>query len=174
MRDDFAHRLPLDRIRDGERLELVADETERQAIAERLGLQSLERLEAHVKLAREAAKIRAQGRLRASLEQSCIATGEPVAEHIDEPFEIVFLPEPDGERVEDEIELASEDCDVVFYEGGAIDLGTAIADTLALAVDPYPRSAGADAALRDAGVISETEAGPFAGLAKLIKGGDET
>jgi uncharacterized metal-binding protein YceD (DUF177 family) len=174
MRDDFAHRVPLDRIRDGERVELTADDTERQAIAERLGLRSLERLEAHVKLARDAAKIRAQGRLRASLEQSCIATGEPVAEHIDEPFEIVFLPEPGGESVEDEIELASEDCDVVFYEGGAIDLGTAIADTLALAVDPYPRSAGADAALRDAGVISEAEAGPFAGLAKLIKGGDET
>lgn len=174
MRDDFAHRLPLDRIRDGERVELTADETERQAIAERLGLQSLERLEAHVKLARDAAKIRAQGRLRASLEQSCIATGEPVAEHIDEPFEIIFLPEPGGEPVEDEIELASEDCDVVFYEGGAIDLGTAIADTLALAVDPYPRSAGADVALRDAGVISEAEAGPFAGLAKLMKGGGET
>ena len=48
-----------------------------------------------------------------------------------------------------------------------IDLGAAIADTLGLAIDPYPRSAGADAALKEAGVLSEAEAGPFAALAKL-------
>jgi hypothetical protein len=36
-----------------------------------------------------------------------------------------------------------------------------------LALDPYPRSAGADAALKEAGVLSEIEAGPFAALAKL-------
>jgi uncharacterized metal-binding protein YceD (DUF177 family) len=174
MRDPFAHRLPLDRIGDGERVELMADEAERRAIAERLGLRSLQRLEAHAKLARESGKVRAEGRVRASLEQDCIATGEPVAEHVDEPFEIVFLPEPSGGRADDEVELASEDCDVVFYEGGAIDLGTAVADTLALAINPYPRSSGADSALREAGVLSEAEAGPFAALAKLMKGGDET
>lgn len=174
MRDHFGHRIPLDRIGDGERVELVADDKERQAIANRLGLVSLERLEAHSTLRRESAAVRAEGRLRASLEQSCIATGEPVPEHIDEPFEIVFLPEPGDGRRDEEVELASEDCDVVFYEGGAIDLGTAIADTLALAVNPYPRSAGTEAALREAGVISEAEASPFAGLAKLMKGGDET
>lgn len=174
MRDDFGHRLLLDRIGDGERIELVADEDEREAIAKRLGLQSLERLDAHATLRRESDRVRAEGRIRAALEQSCIATGEAVPEHLDEAFEIVFVPEPgDGGR-EEEVELASQDCDVVFYEGGAIDLGTAIADTLALSVDPYPRSAGAEAALREAGVISETEAGPFAGLAKLMKGNDET
>ena len=62
---------------------------------------------------------------------------------------------------------------MVFYEGGAIDLGGAIADTLALSLDPYPRSAGADAALREAGVMSEEQASPFAILAKLRKS-DET
>jgi uncharacterized metal-binding protein YceD (DUF177 family) len=56
---------------------------------------------------------------------------------------------------------------VVFHDGTAIDLGSAIADTLALSLDPYPRSASAEAALRDAGVLSEEEAGPFAVLAKL-------
>ena len=69
--------------------------------------------------------------------------------------------------------LARGDCDVVFYDGGAIDLGGAIADTLALSLDPYPRSAGADAALREAGVMSEEQASPFAILAKLRKT-DET
>ena len=174
MEDDFGHRLVLDRIGDGDRVELVADESERGEIARRLGLQSLQRLEANATLNRERSGVRVEGRLRASLEQGCIATGEPVAEHLDEAFEVVFLPEPKEGARDEEVELGSKDCDVVFYEGGAIDLGTAIADTLALAMNPYPRSAGAEAALKEAGVISETEAGPFAALAKLMKGSDET
>ena len=58
----------------------------------------------------------------------------------------------------------------MFHDGAAIDLGSAVSDTLALALDPYPRSAAAEAALREAGVLSEEEAGPFAVLAKLKKG----
>jgi hypothetical protein len=42
-----------------------------------------------------------------------------------------------------------------------------VADELSLALDPYPRSAGAEDALRDAGVLSEEQAGPFAALAAL-------
>ena len=169
----FGHRLRVDAIRDGERIDLVADEPEREAVAERLRLDSLDRFEAHVTLEREGERIRAQGRIRAALEQSCVATGEPVAEHVDEPFEIIFLPEPQPGEADDEIELAEEDCDVVFYDGGTIDLGTALADTLALAMDPYPRSASAEAALKDAGVLTQDQAGPFAALAKLKKGGGE-
>jgi uncharacterized metal-binding protein YceD (DUF177 family) len=170
MSGNFGHRIGLDSIRDGDRIDLSADEPERAAVAERLRLRSLERLEAHVCLDREGAKVRAKGRIRAALEQSCVATGEPVPEHVDEPFEILFVPEPAAGRPDEEIELAPEDCDTVFYDGSAIDLGTAIADTLALTIDPYPRSAGAEAALREAGVLSEEQAGPFAALAKLKKG----
>ena len=57
----------------------------------------------------------------------------------------------------------------MFHDGAEIDLGTAIADTLALSLDPYPRSAAADAALKEAGVLTEAEASPFAVLAKLKK-----
>jgi uncharacterized metal-binding protein YceD (DUF177 family) len=172
MSDEFGHRIALDSIRDGQRIDLSADEGERKALAKRLGLLSLDCLKAHVSLDRGGDRVRASGRLRASLEQSCIATGDPVAEHIDEAFELAFVPEPADAAPDQEIELGEQDCDVVFYEGGAIDLGTAIADTLALAMNPYPRSAGADAALKEAGVLSESEAGPFAALAKLKKGGD--
>ena len=168
MIEDFAHRLTLDRIRDGERIDLVADDAERQAIAERLDLPSLDRLEAHASLARDGEVIRVAGRIAAALEQRCVVTGEPVAAHVDEPFDIAFIPEP--QAGDEEIELKPEDCDTVFHDGAAIDLGSAIADTLALALDPYPRSAAAEAALREAGVLSEEEAGPFAALAQLKKG----
>jgi len=168
--DRFAHQLRLDQIRDGERLDLVADEAERGAIARRLGLPNVERLEAHVTLAKTGEVIRACGRLGASLDQSCVVTNDPVPAHVDEPFELVFIPEPAASRPDEEIELGESDCDVVFHDGAAIDLGTAIADTLALSLDPYPRSAGADAALKEAGVMAEEQASPFAALAKLKKG----
>jgi uncharacterized metal-binding protein YceD (DUF177 family) len=171
MSDRFAHELRLDQVRDGERLDLVADDTQRAAIARRLGLLSLNRLEAHVCLARTGDIVRAEGRLLAAIDQSCVVTGEPVAAHVDEPFTLLFTPEPTSDAPNEEIELGESDCDVVFYDGAAIDLGGAITDTLALSLDPYPRSAGAEAALKEAGVLSEAQASPFAVLAKLRKDG---
>lgn len=162
----FDCRLPLGQIRDGQRIDLVADAVECDTIAKRLGLRSIDRLEAHAALARDGEEVRATGRIKAALEQSCVATGEPVAARIDEPFDLTFMPEPDG-RPDEEVELGSEDLDVVFHDGAAIELGPAIADTLALVIDPYPRGPNADAALKAAGVISEEQAGPFAALAKL-------
>ncbi len=167
MTDEFAHRLPLNQIRDGERVELSADEAERARVAERLGLRSLDRLEAHASLERKGEAVRARGRLKASVRQSCAVTGDPVEAHADEPFDIYFLPEPTTGSSDEEVELVGEDCDVVFHDGSTIDLGGAIADTLALGLDPYPRSVGAEAVLKEAGVLSEAEAGPFAALAKL-------
>ena len=160
MSDRFAHHLRLDQIRDGARLDLAADEAERGAIADRLGLRTLERLDAHVVLSRTGPLVRAEGRILAALQQNCVVSGDPVVAHVDEPFALLFMPEPETEA-DEEIELGAEDCDAVFYEGGAI------ADTLALSVDPYPRSASADAALREAGVLSEEQASPFAVLAAL-------
>jgi len=169
MSDRFAHQLRLDQIRDGERLDLIADEVERAAIAKRLGLSCLERLEAHVTLSRTGDIVRASGRLAAVLGQHCVITNDPVPAHVDEPFELIFMPEAPVSTPEEEIELGESDLDVVFHDGAVIDLGTSIADTLALSLNPYPRSAGADAALKEAGVLSEEQASPFAVLAKLRK-----
>ena len=60
---DLAHRLSLNQIRDGDRIDLCATEQERAALIERLGLLSLDRLEAHAALARDGQKVRATGRL---------------------------------------------------------------------------------------------------------------
>jgi uncharacterized metal-binding protein YceD (DUF177 family) len=164
---DFAHRLPIDQIRDGDRLDLIASEADRSAIAARLGLLSLDRLEAHAVLSRDGQKVRAIGRLKAALDQACVATGDPVPALVDEPFDLTFMPEPKGSSADEEIELGEGDLETLFHDGLVIDLGGAITDTLALSLDPYPRSAGADAALKEAGVLSEEEAGPFAALAAL-------
>jgi uncharacterized metal-binding protein YceD (DUF177 family) len=169
MTDRFAHHLRLDRLRDGERLDLVADEEERAAVAKRLGLPRIERFEAHACLERTSEVVRAKGRLLASLEQSCVVTGDPISAHIDEPFALIFMPEPAVDRPDEEIELGAGDLDVIFHDGSTIDLGGALADTLALSLDPYPRSAAAGAALKEAGIMTEEQASPFAVLAALMK-----
>ena len=135
-------------------------------MARRLALPSVERLEAHVKLSRAGEVVRAEGRLVAALEQSCVVTGDAVSAHIDEPLLVQFVLEPSADP-DEEVELDEADCDTVFHDGSAIDLGMAIADTLALSLDPYPRSAGADAALKEAGVLTQEQASPFAVLAGL-------
>jgi len=172
---DFAHRLKLDEVRDGDRIDLRADPAERHAVAERLGLVSLSRLEAHAALAHEGDRIRARGRVVARLEQSCVVSGDPVAAHVDEPFDLLFMREPKVGG-DEEIELKASECDVVFHDGAAIDLGDAIADTLALSLNPYPRSASAAAALRESGILAEEQASPFAALSALKDklGGDAT
>jgi hypothetical protein len=54
-------------------------------------------------------------------------------------------------------------------ENGIIDLGEAAAETMALALDPFPRSPGAAAALKEAGVIGEDEVVPFNALTEALK-----
>lgn len=159
-------KLPLAKLRDGQRIDYVADEAERAAVAERLDLLGIERLEATLTLHSEDGKVRAEGRLRASVTQACVATGEPVPAVVDEPVALLFMPEPTG-TPDEEVELSGEDLDVIFHDGREIDLGAAIGDELSLALDPYPRSAGAEDALKEAGVLSEEQAGPFAALAAL-------
>lgn len=159
--------IPLDRLRDGVPLHWTPTEAERAALAERLDLLALERVEAELTVTLgEAGAVRATGRVRAALTQRCVATGEPVAALVDEPFALSFLPDPGGDP-DSEIELDADELDCVLYDGRAVPLGAALADTLALALDPYPRSAGADAALRAAGVRTEEEMSPFAALAAL-------
>jgi uncharacterized metal-binding protein YceD (DUF177 family) len=148
-------------------LSIEADEGERSALAERFGFVSIARLSAEVAISRTGEEVTARGTLRAALEQSCVATGEPVAEELEEPFAVAFRPHP-AAGAEEEIELGTSELDVVFYDGATVDIGEAVAETLSLSVEPYPRSAEAEQALREAGVRSEEEAraesSPFAAL----------
>lgn len=145
---------------------LEADAAERAELAGRFGIASLDALTGTVSIKAQGEQFRATGRLSARLVQSCVATNVPLAATIDAPFAIAFRKEVPNANA-NEVELSEDECDVVFYDGGAIDLGEAMAETLALAIDPYPRAHDADAVLKDLGVLSEAQAGPFAALAKL-------
>lgn len=163
---EFSRPIRIDTLGEGGRaIAIEADEAERAALAERFGLVSLALLAADAALRREGETILAEGRVRAMAEQACVATGGPVPVAIDEAFSLRFVPEGDAE----EIELDVEDCDTIDYSGSAVDLGEAIAETLALSLDPFPRAPDAEAVLKAAGILSEDEvvSGPFAALKAL-------
>ena len=164
---EFSRTMRVDTLGEAARtLTIEADEAERAALAERFGYVSIGRLSAEVALARKGDSVTARGTVVAALAQSCVATGEAVGEEIEEPFEIEFQPQPAS--ADEEIELGGSELDVVFYDGAIVDIGEAVAETLSLAVDPFPRSPEAEQALREAGVKSEEEAAaessPFAAL----------
>lgn len=151
---------------------IEAGPEERGALAVRFGIVAIDSLAADAELSRRGDSVVATGTLRATVTQSCIATAEPVEQSVDEPFQVEFRPLPES-RPDEEIELGEGELDVIFHDGAQIDLGEAVAQTLLLALDPYPRSPGAETALREAGVKSEeearAEASPFAVL-KGLKG----
>lgn len=166
MTPEFARPERLDTI--GERardIRIAANEGERAALAARFGLLAIERLEAALSVRREGESVYVTGRVRGAVTQGCSVTGEPLAATVDEPVSLRFVEE--AVAAEEELELSDDAIDTLPIEGGAVDLGEAAAETLVLALDPFPRGPGADAALGKAGVLSEGEAGPFGALAAL-------
>jgi uncharacterized metal-binding protein YceD (DUF177 family) len=152
-------------------VEIEADDAERAALATRFGLVAIDRLEAQAELSVQGETVTAAGTLRAAVTQSCVATADPVEERIEAPFRIEFRPQPEKAGADEEVELDESELDVVFYDGAAVDLGEAVAETLSLSLNPWPRAPEADQALREAGVKDEEQAAresnPFAALQGL-------
>lgn len=165
---EFSRPIKLDTLGGAPRAESIeADTAERAALARRFGLLALDALKAELTLIREDESVTLAGRLTARATQACVASAAPVPAEIDEPITLLFRPAPVGGQPEEEIELGEAEMDVLFHDGAAIDIGEAVAQSLALALDPYPRSPESDVALKEAGVKSEAEVGPFAALAAL-------
>ncbi len=147
---------------------IVANEIQRAALAKRFDLVRIDELTADISVAKTAAGIAANGHLHAKLVQTCTATAADVPAAINEPIDLLFIPEPTEGS---EVDLASEECDTMFHDGRGVDIGEVAAQSMGLALNPYPRSKGAEKALRAAGVRNEEEekiaSGPFAMLAGL-------
>jgi uncharacterized metal-binding protein YceD (DUF177 family) len=165
MTPEFSRPERLDAIGAGAReVHIAATEAERAALAIRFGVLSVARLDAVLKVKREPAGIAVRGRVTGALVQACTVTGVPIDATIDEPVALLFVEALDDQE---EVELDAGALDTVEIEGGAVDLGEAAAETMALALDPFPRSPDAEAVLRKAGVISEDDHRPYSPLQDL-------
>ena len=146
-------------------LRLVADEAERKALANRFGLVAIGRLEAEIVLEADGEAVEAKGTLAAHVVQSCAITGDDLPVRIAEPLTLRFVPETPVS--DEELELTEEELDEIPISGTSFDLGEAVAQSLALAIDPYATEPGADQVRKEKGLLDEAVGGPFAALAAL-------
>lgn len=151
---EFHRPVSADRIAPKHRVEAAADE--RARLAERLGIPAIASLVCVFRLrAIPGAVIEAEGQLDAAVTQTCVVTLDPVDQRVADAFHIRFVP---AGRESDDPDPESPD--EIAYENGVIDLGEAAAQQLALALDPYPRSPGAELPAMD-----DHNPNPFAVLA---------
>lgn len=168
---EFSHLVPLDAIGRTGPVILEADSATRAAVAARLGLEALDRLAVTASLERTAVGARLRGTVSAALVQNCAATGLPLARSLTEAFDLRYVAAlATPEEADAEIELGDEDCDILPLDQGGVDVGEAAVQSLALALDPFPRHPDADRILAGKGVLTEGQAGPFAALAALKRG----
>jgi hypothetical protein len=147
-----------------------ASEAEREALARRLGIQALDRLEAEVRLSRMAGDFRLEAELSADLVQACVVTLEPVPETIAESFTLRYRPGIDEDEA-DRLALENPEDEIIEpLMGEWIDIGEAVAQQLSVAMDPYPRVSGAwpsDVEVDEASDAPIARRSPFDVLAAL-------
>jgi hypothetical protein len=168
--DEPAWRFPVavaDVPETGRRVDIVADDDTRQAIAKAAGLAVLPRLAAGFDLTRQGAEgLRLAGRVLATVVQNCVVTLDPIESTVDEAIDLVFLPEapvmPDSAGL---LPVDAEDPPETL-QNGMVDLGAVATEFLLLGIDPYPRKPGA---VFDAQRAGDPSSHPFAALAALKK-----
>jgi uncharacterized metal-binding protein YceD (DUF177 family) len=147
---------------EGREERLVASAAECAALARRFAIPAVNRLEALVRLRPEpGGGVTIGGRLSAEVVQDCVVTLEPVERAVEETVALRILP-PGGVPSDD-----PEAPDEIEAEGDVVDLGEALAEQLALALDPYPRAPGAELPPE----ASAEAGGSFAALASLRRRG---
>lgn len=140
---------------------LEADAPARAALAKRLGLPDIAALTGQFTLSHErSGVIAAELTLQARVTQLCVVTNEPFETDVAESATVRFVPTESFTKDEDFGPDSLDAPDEIPYENDVIDLGEALAEQLALALDPYPRKPGA--VLPDD--ATDDEGSPFAAL----------
>jgi len=114
--------------------------------------------------------VRVTGTLTAHVVQACVVSLEPVAQVVEESFDLTFSPAMENAAGEIDIDLSLDDPPDPIYDGH-IDLGEIVAEHLALTLDPFPRLENAEVCLEtiDCEASEEKSPSPFAVLAELAK-----
>jgi uncharacterized metal-binding protein YceD (DUF177 family) len=170
----LARTLRVDELKEGDERVIEVNRAERDAIAALLGLRALDRLNFTFRLhPRGQTCLALQGTLAAAVTQTCVVSLEPVESTLDVPVEVEFWPVP---MIDD---LAASPDEAASHgtldwpepiEGGKIDLGPVIYETLATALDPYPKREGVSFEWTEApstGAEPEQAESPFGALKRL-------
>ena len=170
-RPEFSRPLAVERIGStGAEVTVEADAEERSALAERFGIEAIHALSGRfVATPWRRGGVELRGEIRAEVEQLSVVSLEPfrseVAETVVRYFQAETAPghNPAVLVVQS---LEGDEPDVI--SGGAIDLGEIAAESLALALDAYPRKPGeVFQEVNEAAVEAPREESPFAILSRL-------
>ncbi len=189
---EFSRPISLEEIGEGARRRIEADERERAALAERMKLPAIHELRADLRVApgRDGGFL-VRGNFFAVVEQECVRTLEPFVSQLEERVERLFVPadsvsarKPGSAPTVIELEANADDAPDII-EGEEIDLGELVAESLALALDPWPKKPGTEfmdystdggGARTDEegrGAATQGARNPFSVLQRLRGGGDE-
>lgn len=159
--------------------DIVARPTERDAVAKRLGLKAIKRLEAHFSVQHAENKMVAVvGLVSADVVQECVVTLEPLATTVEEDIDVLFAP---SRLLDEQMADGAGHVDVAHADepepliDGTIDLGELAVQHLALALDPYPRQEGVSIPAEHTKPLSPSQTSevasnnPFAKLKEMIK-----
>lgn len=161
---EFSHRVPVEKLSTrAQELVLEAGAEARAALAIRFDLIAIDRLAATLEMEKRGRGAFVSGQLDAEVVQRCAVSGEPVPARLSAPLALHFEP---LDPVEGDIELEPGALDTLPVEDGLIDVGEAVAQSLLLALDPYPRADEATLARVRAHLLSEEEAEARAAAAK--------
>jgi uncharacterized metal-binding protein YceD (DUF177 family) len=168
---EFSRTIRVERIgRDEIGRHIEAKPEEREALAKRLGLESLDHLQAELRLKRlSRGRIAVEGRIEARLTQLCVVSLEPVVSQIEGEFAVEFAEAGPGPETEAVVAIDSDDPPEPI-EDGLIDLGEAVVQQLAERIDPYPRASDVDVTWQDEASVTSEPKRPFAALSALQKG----
>lgn len=143
---EFSRPVAVDRLGSGEtRLDVTATPAECAALAERFRILAVDSLSARLRLRRipGSGLIRLRGEFTAQVVQACVVSLDPVPQQVAENFEVLFG-DSDADDDPDVLVHYDEADPPEAIEHGVIDVGEAVAEQLALGLEPFPRRPGAE------------------------------
>ncbi len=179
---EWSHMIEADKIDSSPRtIRLEPTPEERTRLAKRIGVVSLDVLQAEVTMSRDSGSriVYVSGHLTARVGQVCVITGKKLKNDIVDTFEAWYADPQQSvsfakAKMEREVlkgvgetPMLEESEDPEAIEDGQIDIGELTAQFLSLAIDPYPQAEGADVpevAEQKEKTFGEVFENPFAAL----------
>jgi hypothetical protein len=169
MAPEFSRLLQVERIPAAGTEEVIeASPEEREALARRFDVPAILSLVARVKAVPwRRGGVEVRGEVEAEVEQVSVVSLESFTSRVSEPLVRYFQAEnaPGHRPGVLSVESLEDEPDVI--SAGAIDLGELAAETLALALDPYPRKPGEVFAQKGEDTAEDRPESPFGVLSRL-------
>jgi uncharacterized metal-binding protein YceD (DUF177 family) len=173
MAPEFSRPLAVERIAStGTELTIEASAEERAALARRFDIPAVHAFSAtFVATPWRRGGVQVRGEFAAEVEQLSVVSLEPFTSEVGEPVVRYYQAETGPGHYPDVLSVESlEDEEPEVISGGSIDLGEIAAESLALALDPYPRKPGEVFEPETAQQAEERrQDNPFAVLSQLKK-----